>query len=94
MDMSAVHQIWPKPSCKAQWKEEEDKADGRRGGKTTSGNEQAWSSASPRGQCRTEGKMEETGCEIICGSPNDPRGEGIDDDDVNRSHLHQRKISG
>ena len=28
-----------------------------------------------------QGKMEETGCEIICGAPNDPRGSGIDDDD-------------
>ena len=32
------------------------------------GNGQAWSSASPRGQWRTE-KMEKTGCKIICGSP-------------------------
>ena len=31
----------------------EDKADRGRGGKITSGNGQAWSSASPRGQCRT-----------------------------------------
>ena len=43
-------------------------ADRRRGGKTTSGNGQAWSSASPRGQWRT-GKMEKTGCKIICGAP-------------------------
>ena len=34
-------------------KREEDKADRRRGGKTTLGNGQAWSSASPRGQWRT-----------------------------------------
>ena len=46
---------------------EEDKAD-RRDRKTTSGNGQAWSSASPRGQWRT-GKNGETGCEIICGAP-------------------------
>ena len=32
---------------------EGDKADGRRGGKTTSGNGQAWSSPSPRGKRRT-----------------------------------------
>ena len=32
---------------------EEDKADRRRGGKTTSGNGQAWSSPSPRRQWRT-----------------------------------------
>ena len=34
-------------------KGEEDKADGGRGGKTTSGNGQAWSSPSPRGKWRT-----------------------------------------
>ena len=39
--------------CKAQWKGEEDKADRGRGGKTTSGNGQTWSSAGPRGQWRT-----------------------------------------
>ena len=46
-------------------KGEEDKADRGRGGKTTSGNGQAWSSPSPREQWRTG----ETGCEIICGVP-------------------------
>ena len=51
--MSPIHQVWPKPSCKAQWKGEEDKADRRRGGKATSGNGQAWSSPSPWGQWRT-----------------------------------------
>ena len=29
MIMFPVHQVWPKPSCKAQWKGEEDKADRR-----------------------------------------------------------------
>ena len=47
---------------------EEDKADRGRGGKTTSGNGQAWTSVSPRGQWRT-GKMEKTGCKIIYGAP-------------------------
>ena len=45
--MSPIYQVWPKPSCKAQQKEEEDKTDRGRGGKTTSGNGQAWSSPSP-----------------------------------------------
>ena len=49
----------------------ENKAD-RRCGKTTSGNGQGWSSASPRGQWRT-GKMEKTGCKIICGVPRPSR---------------------
>ena len=42
-----------KPSYKAQWKGEEDKADRGNGGKTTSRNGQACSSPSPRGQWRT-----------------------------------------
>ena len=49
-------------------RQEEDKADKGRGGKTTSGDGQAWSSAGPRGQWRT-GKMEKTGYEIISGAP-------------------------
>ena len=64
----SVHQVWPKPSCTAQGKGEEDKANRERGGKTTLGNGQAWSSPNPRGQGGQE-KMEETGCEIICGTP-------------------------
>ena len=55
MVMSHVHQVWPRPSCKAQRKGEEDKAHRGRGGKTTSGNGQAWSSPSPKGQWRTRG---------------------------------------
>ena len=45
--------VWPEPSCKAQLKGEEDKADRGRGEKTTSGNGQAWSLAGPRKQWRT-----------------------------------------
>ena len=52
MAMSPVHQVWPKPFCKAQWRGEEDKTGRGRGGKTTSGNGQAWSLPSPRGQWR------------------------------------------
>ena len=33
--MSRLHQVWPKPSCKEQWKGEKDKADRGRGGKAT-----------------------------------------------------------
>ena len=51
-----AHQAWLEPSCKAQCLEEEDKADRRKGGKTTSenANGRAWSSQSPSGQWRTE----------------------------------------
>ncbi|WP_419585707.1 hypothetical protein, partial [Thiolapillus sp.] len=54
-------------------KGEEDKADKGRGGKTTSGNGQAWSSASPRGQWRT-GKNGESWLQNHLWCPNDPRG--------------------
>ena len=53
MVMFPVHEVWLKPSCKAQWKGEEDKADRGRGGKTASGKGQAWSLPSSRGQWRT-----------------------------------------
>ena len=61
-------------------KGEEDKADRGRGGKTTSGNGQAWSSPSPRGQRRT-GKDGGNWLRNNLWCPNDPRGWGIDDDD-------------
>ena len=79
--------VWPKPFCKAQWKGEEDKADRGRGGKKTSGNGQAWYSASHRGQWST-GKNggDWLGNHLRC--PNDPLGWGINDDDDNRLKLY------
>ena len=68
-----VHQVWPKPSCKAQWKGGKDKADRGRGGKTTSGNGQAWSSPSHRRQWRTE-RNGENWLQNHLWCPNDPRG--------------------
>ena len=56
-------------------KEEKDKADRKRGGKATSGNEQAWSSPSLTGQWKKR-KMEETDCEVICGAPATPAVKG------------------
>ena len=55
---------------KAQWKGEEDKADRGIGGKRTSGNGQASSSARPRGQRRTgeNGEEKKNGYKIICGA--------------------------
>ena len=58
----------------------------KRGGKTTSGNGQAWSSASPRGQWRT-GKNGENWFQNHLWCPNDPRGYGIDDDDAFTNHV-------
>ena len=73
MVMFPFHQVWPKPSRKAQSKGEEDKADRERGGKTTSANGQAWSSLSLRGQWRT-GKNGGNWLQNYLWCPNDPRG--------------------
>ena len=53
---------------KAQWKGKEDKADRRRGGKTTPGNGQAWGSSIPQGS-REQRTMLETGWGVISGAP-------------------------
>ena len=52
--MPTVYQVWPKPSCKARWKGEEDETGRKSGEKKTPGNGQAWNSPSPRGQWRTQ----------------------------------------
>ena len=78
--MSPVHQVWPKLSCKAQWKGEEDKSDRGRGWKTTSGNGQAWSWPSPKGQWRT-GQNGGNWLWNHLWYPNNHRCQGIDDDD-------------
>ena len=64
MVMSPVYQVWPKPSCKAQRKVEEDKADRGRGGKWT-----GLQLAKSLKAVENRGKMEEIGCEINCGAP-------------------------
>ena len=69
MVMSPIHQVWPKPSCKAQWKGEEDKADKGRVGKTASGMDRPGVHQVTEGSGE-RGKMEETGCKIISGAPN------------------------
>ena len=61
-----------KPSCKAQWKEEEDKAGRKSSGKTTSGSGQALSSPSLEG--RGEQKK---WSRLAVKASNDPRGQGI-----------------
>ena len=98
MVRSSVHQVWPKPLYKAQWKGEEDKADRGRGGMTTLGNGQAWSSPSHREQWRT-GKNGGNWLWNHVWCPKDPRGWGIDemmrDEKVNGSGRHnsERKTS-
>ena len=63
--MFPVHQVWPKPFCKAQWKGEEDKADRER---QHQGMDRPGVRQVPEGSWE-QGKMEKTGCKIICGAP-------------------------
>ena len=67
MVMSPVHQVWPKPSCKAQRNGEKTRQTeeevGRHQGIDRPGVRQV-----PGGSGEQE-KIEETGCEIICGAP-------------------------
>ena len=80
MDMSSVHQVWPKQNCKALWEGEEYKADNKTGGKTTSENGQIWNSPSPRGQWKT-GTNGGNWLRNHLWCLNYPRVYGIDDDD-------------
>ena len=77
--MFPVHQVWQKPSCEAQSKGEEDKADKGRGGKKTrrtkeevgrqhQGMDRPGVRQVPEGIGEL-GKIEKTGCKIICGAP-------------------------
>ena len=64
----SLHQAWPRPACKAQWKGEEDKADRVRGGRQHQGMDRPGVRQIPEGSGE-QAKKEETGCEIICGDP-------------------------
>ena len=68
LHMSTVHQVWPKPSCRAQRKGKEDKADRGRGGKTTLRNGQPGVRLALEGSGEQR-KMEETGYDVICRAP-------------------------
>ena len=65
MVMSPVHQVWPKPSCKAQRKGGRDEEDV---GRQHQGMDRPRVRQGPEGSGE-QGKMEETDCEIICGDP-------------------------
>ena len=68
MDMSPVHQLWPKLSHKAQWKGEEDEADRKRGGRQHQAMERPGVLQVPEGSGEQR-QMEDTDCEIISGAP-------------------------
>ena len=66
MVMSPVHRVWPKPSCNAQRKGEEDKADKDAGREHQEMDRPGARQVSEDSE--EQGKIEDTGCEIICGA--------------------------
>ena len=68
--MSPFHQVWPEPSCKAQWTErgEKTKQTEEESGRQHQGMDRPGVRQVLEGSGEQE-KMEETGCEIICGAP-------------------------
>ena len=67
MDMSPIHQVRPNPSSKAQWKGEESQVARKEMGRHQ-GIDRPGVCQVPEGSGE-QTKMEETGCEVICGAP-------------------------
>ena len=68
MVMAPVHQVWPRPFCKAQWNGKKTRQTEEEVGRQHQGMDRPWVHQVPEGSGE-QGKMEETGCEIICGAP-------------------------
>ena len=69
MDMSPIHQVWRKPSCKAQRKGRRRQGRQR---KRWEDNIREWTGlefAKSQRAAENREKVEETGCQIICGAP-------------------------
>ena len=78
MVMFPVHQVWPKPICKAQWKGEEDKKE--EVGRQHQGMDRPGVRQVPEGSGE-QGKNGENWLRNHLWRPNDPRGYWMDDDD-------------
>ena len=75
MDISPVHQVGPKPLIFARHGERGKKTRQTEAevGRQYQGMDRPEVCQVPEGSAE-QGKMEKTGCEIICGAPKDPRG--------------------
>ena len=62
------HQVWPKPPCKAQWKGKKTRQTEEEVGRQHQGMDRPGLWQVPEGSGE-QGKMEKTGCKIICGAP-------------------------
>ena len=68
MVMSPVHQVWPKPSCRQSERGKKTRQREEEVGKQYQGMDRPGVRQVPEGSGEQR-KMEETGCEIICGAP-------------------------
>ena len=68
MDMSPVHQVWSKPSCKARESKKKTRQTEEEVGRQHLAIDRPGVRQVPEGS-REQGKMEKTGCKIICGAP-------------------------
>ena len=64
--MSPVHKVWPKPSCQHSEKGKKTRQTEEEGGRHHQGMDRPGVRLVPEGGGK-QGKMEETGCEMICG---------------------------
>ena len=65
--MSPVHQVWPKPSCKAQWKGKKTRQTEEEVIRQHQGMDRPGARQVPEGSGE-QGKMEKTGCKMIWGA--------------------------
>ena len=75
MVISPVHQVWPKLSCKAQCKGKKTRQIEEEVGRQHQGMDRPGVRQVPEGGGEQR-KMEETGCEVICGASTTPAVKG------------------
>ena len=80
MVMFPVHQVWPNHLARHSERGKKTRRTKEDVGRQHQGMDRPGVWQVPEGSGE-QGKMEKTGCKIICGVPNDPHGKGIDDDD-------------
>ena len=68
MVMSLVHLVWPKPSCRHNERGKKTRQTEEEAGRHRQGTDRPGVWQVPEGS-GTQGKMEETGCKIVCGAP-------------------------
>ena len=75
MDISLIHHVWPKASCKTQRKGKKTRQKEKEVRRQHKGMDRPGDGEVPEGS-RKQRKKEETGCEVICGAPTTLRVKG------------------